>query len=65
MASQLGDDQTVVLKVYSHWMPGKKKDAVDALDDPEYQVQSDSVKANEKYSYERKDPIIFLHLSAP
>jgi integrase len=37
VANQLGDDVTVVLKVYSHWMPGKKKAEVDALDDPEYQ----------------------------
>jgi integrase len=37
VANQLGDDVGVVLKVYSHWMPGKKKDEVDALDDPEYQ----------------------------
>jgi len=37
VANQLGDDVTVVLKVYAHWMPGKKKDEVNALDDPEYQ----------------------------
>jgi len=36
VANQLGDDVTVVLKVYSHWMPGKKKDVVDALDDAQY-----------------------------
>ena len=36
VANQLGDDVTVVLKVYSHWMPGKKKDEVDALDDAQY-----------------------------
>ena len=36
VANQLGDDQQTVLSVYSHWMPGKKKDEVDALDDPEY-----------------------------
>ena len=48
VANQLGDDVTTVLKVYAHWMPGKKKDEVDALDDPEYQTSSDSVKTNEK-----------------
>ena len=37
VANQLGDDVTTVLKVYAHWMPGKKKDEVDALDDSEYQ----------------------------
>lgn len=36
VANQLGDNVEVVLKVYSHWMPGKKKDEVDALDDPKY-----------------------------
>ena len=36
VANQLGDDVTTVLKVYAHWLPGKKKDEVDALDDPEY-----------------------------
>ena len=36
VANQLGDDVTLVLKVYSHWMPGKKKDVVDALDDAQY-----------------------------
>ncbi len=33
VANQLGDDVTTVLKVYAHWLPGKKKDEVDALDD--------------------------------
>ena len=36
IANQLGDDPTVVLKVHSHWMPGKKKAEINALDDPEY-----------------------------
>lgn len=36
VANQLGDDVATVLKVYTHWMPGKKKDEVDALDDQEY-----------------------------
>lgn len=35
VANQLGDNKNVVLEVYSHWMPGKKKDEVDALDDLE------------------------------
>jgi integrase len=39
VANQLGDDIKVVLDVYSHWMPGKKKDEVDALDDAEYMQQ--------------------------
>jgi len=42
VANQLGDDVTVVLKVYSHWMPGKKKAEVDALDDPEYQSTTEA-----------------------
>ena len=37
VANQLGDDVTTVLKVYAHWMPGKKKDEINALDAPEYQ----------------------------
>jgi len=48
VANQLGDTVQVVLKFYSHWMPGGKKAEVDALDDSEYQASSDSVKANEK-----------------
>jgi len=48
VANQLGDDVAVVLKVYSHWMPGKKKDEVDALDDPEYKEQ------NYECNYQRK-----------
>ena len=28
------------LDVYKHWIQGKKKAEVDALDDPEYQVQN-------------------------
>lgn len=43
VANQLGDDQVTVLKVYSHWIPGKKKEEVDALDDPEY-TQRDKTK---------------------
>jgi len=39
VANQLGDNQKVVLDIYSHWMPGKKKDEVDALDDPEYKKE--------------------------
>jgi len=46
VANQLGDDVTVVLKVYSHWMPGKKKAEVDVLDDPEYQSRIEN-QANE------------------
>jgi len=46
VANQLGDDVTVVLKVYSHWMPGKKKAEVDALDDPQYKLNTD-IKVNE------------------
>ena len=48
VANQLGDTVQVVLKFYSHWMPGGKKAEVDALDDSEYQASSDSAKANEK-----------------
>jgi len=36
VANQLGDNIAVVLKVYAHWIPGKKKDEIDALDDVEY-----------------------------
>ncbi|UCH00099.1 MAG: site-specific integrase, partial [Deltaproteobacteria bacterium] len=49
VSKQLGHHSVkLTLDVYSHWLPGKKKDEVDALDDPEYQVQSGSVKANKK-----------------
>jgi len=47
VANQLGDDVVTVLKVYAHWMPGKKKDEVDALDDPEYRNLDNSDKVNE------------------
>lgn len=33
VAHQLGDDVSVVLKVYTHWMPGKKKEEINGLDD--------------------------------
>jgi integrase len=33
VANQLGDDISVVLKVYTHWMPGKKKEEINGLDD--------------------------------
>jgi hypothetical protein len=36
VTNQLGDDSMVVLKAYSHRMPGKKKAEINALDDPEY-----------------------------
>ena len=37
VSKQLGHFSTkFTLDVYNHWMPGKKKDEVDALDDPEY-----------------------------
>ena len=39
VANQLGDDVAIVLKTYTHWIPGKKKAEVDALDDPEYTQQ--------------------------
>ncbi len=48
VANQLGDDVTTVLKVYAHWMPGKKKDEVDALDNPEYRHLDNFDKINEK-----------------
>lgn len=48
VANQLGDDVTTVLKVYAHWMPGKKKHEVDELDTLGDETSSDSVKANEK-----------------
>ena len=47
VANQLGDDVVTVLEVYAHWMPGKKKDEVDALDDPEYRHLDNSDKINE------------------
>jgi len=36
VTNQLGDDVRVVLKVYAHRLPGRKKDEVNALDDTEY-----------------------------
>jgi hypothetical protein len=48
VANQLGDDLRVVSKVCAHWLPGKKKDEVNGLDDPEYQTSNDSGKANER-----------------
>jgi len=36
VANQLRDNKNVVLDVYTHWMPGKKKDEVDALDDRKF-----------------------------
>ena len=47
VANQLGDDVAVVLKTYTHWIPGKKKAEVDALDDTEYAQQ-------EKQTYVKK-----------
>ncbi len=41
VSKQLGHFSTkFTLDVYNHWMPGKKKAEVDALDDPEYWVQN-------------------------
>ncbi len=49
VSKQLGHHSVkLTLDVYSHWMPGKKKDEVDELDDFEYQTSSDSAKANKK-----------------
>jgi len=38
VSKQVGHFSTkFTLDVYNHWMPGKKKAEVDALDDPQYQ----------------------------
>ncbi|MBW1856740.1 MAG: hypothetical protein JRI42_00455, partial [Deltaproteobacteria bacterium] len=40
-SNQLGHYSVkLTLDVYSHWMPGKKKAEVDALDDMEYTLES-------------------------
>ena len=44
ISKQLGHYSTkFTLDVYSHWIPGKKKSEVDALDDPEYREIFDVV----------------------
>jgi len=47
VANQLGDNVTTVLKVYAHWLPGKKKDEVDALDDSGY-AQKKGINSEKK-----------------
>jgi integrase len=47
VANQLGDNVSVVMKVYIHWIPGKKKAEVDALDDVEFALESGKAE-NEK-----------------
>ena len=45
VSKQLGHFSTkFTLDVYNHWMPGKKKDEVDALDDPEYRTEQNEKK---------------------
>ncbi|MBW2309817.1 MAG: site-specific integrase [Deltaproteobacteria bacterium] len=42
VSNQLGHYSVkLTLDVYSHWIPGKKKDEVDALDDAEYALESE------------------------
>ena len=51
VSKQLGHHSVkLTLDVYSHWMPGKKKSEVDALDDPEYR----DLKEKNEYNYQRK-----------
>lgn len=48
VSNQLGHHSVkLTLDVYSHWIPGKKKDEVDALDDAEYTLESGKAENEE------------------
>ncbi len=48
VSNQLGHHSVkLTLDVYSHWMPGKKKAEVDALDDAEYDLESEKAENEE------------------
>jgi len=59
VSNQLGHHSPkLTWDIYYHWMPGKKKAEVDALDDVEYQEEK-KMQRKSKKSY------IFLHPDAP
>ena len=49
VSNQLGHfSETFTMKIYYHWMPGKKKSEVDELDDQEFKDRKEATDKNRR-----------------